>query len=97
MFKFRAEEKYIDSFVGWRGTKKDLEKELSEHYGTPIKLNDCTDKDCKEVDYLLTAEIVGDGDSKEWDRHNGYVDADFYFLRMRNKWIYITETALHFY
>lgn len=77
----------LESFVGWRGTKKQLEAELSEIFNKKIELHDTTEKDETDYDYMYTFNIVGDNDDKGY-----WIDADIYFLKMRKRGnIYVTE------
>ena len=87
---------FIANFTMWRGTKKELEKELSDHFRKKITLANTTENDCeesKEYDYRYTFNLIG-----EDDEYEEYIDIDIYFLKMRKKGhIYITEVSVEYY
>lgn len=85
-------DKKLDSLVGSRFTKEELNKTLSELFNCPVVVSEyereeCVKNDIPELDNQFLFEIAGEYE----------IDVDLYYIKDNGGLYYITETNFEYF
>lgn len=78
---------FLETLVFNRFSKKELDNKFEEFFGQKMRNSKSTCEDCKDYDHSVIYSTQQEG-------VEDFVDMEVYFLYMRNKHLFITETTL---
>lgn len=80
---------FIESLQWQRMSKKELDKKFSEFFGIKMAGENSTCDDCKDFDYSLSYTTAEDSFAT-----TSIIDVEIYYLKMRNRKLFITGVEL---